>query len=435
MGIFEAEVRGCTGEEDILTSRVFGILEILDRTKFLLPILKQCEINLEQDSKPENLSFSYWEKMGKRTPDVILKDKSTLIFIECKLGSPLDIHQLTEEYEDGMKARKDFWLIAVTRDWVEPLQIQKAKEILMKRKNGVKEPHIHWVNWQKIYAILHSNTKSGDQAEKKLISDLLSLLEVKGLSTFVQFPKEQLSSVVELWPTIPRFLEGCSALFGTLSSRLYEKNIIFEDLIQHGWITSKLENYNYWMPRWIATRAWDRKWKEGEALSEQWPLGVGLRQCLITLLYLNPFELIVGYRLGFAGMPNLYQLFVKEAGSCNLAEKLCSFDNYSVTYCDWDLRMQDIKDSQDKEAFKLETPTNTENIIIGRAFNPEEMGSPKLLDEVEECLVNMRDIVNENGLYFTKQSIDSFTPHEVTETAEDYGGQPLDRGEMEEKEI
>lgn len=425
MGIFEAEVRGCTGEEDILTSRVFGILEILDRTKFLLPILKQCEINLEQDSKPENLSFSYWEKMTKRTPDVILKDKSTLIFIECKLGSPLDIHQLTEEYEDGMKARKDFWLIAVTSDWTEPSQIQQAKESLTK-KSG-KEPQLQWINWQKIYAILRSNAKNGSQTEKKLISDLLSLLKVKGLSTFVQFPKEQLSSVVELWPTIPRFLEGCSALFGTLSSRLYEKNIIFEDLIRHGWIASKLEDYNYWMPRWIATRAWDRKWKEGEALLEQWgPLGVGLRQCLITLLYLNPFELIVGYRLGFAGMPNLYQLFVKEAGSCNLAEKLCSFDNYSVTYCDWDLRMQDRKDSQDKEAFKLETPTNAENIIIGHTFNHDEMASPKLLDEVEECLVNMRDIVNENKLYFSKKTIDNFIPQETAETSEAKEEQPSD---------
>lgn len=430
MGIFEAEVRGCTGEEDILTSRVFGILEILDRTQFLLPILKQCGISLEQDSKPENISFSYWEKMGKRTPDVILKDKSTLIFIECKLGSPLDIHQLTEEYEDGMKDRKDFWLIAVTRDWVEPLQIQKAKEILMKRKNGVKEPHIHWVNWQKIYAILHSTTKSGDQTEEKLTGDLLSLLEVKGLSTFVQFPEKQLSSIVELWPQTPKLLENCSALFGALSSRLRDKNIVAEDSIRHGWISEALQNFARWMPRWIAMRAWDKGWKERE-----------YRQCLIILLQLNPLELTAGYRLSFDSNMNnvkLYELFTRAAQNCALAEKLQARGNYSLTHYDgsdfWPIDRIE-KNSLGKETFSSEVLGKAWEVIIGRAFNPEEMASPKLLDEVEECLVNMRDIVNENGLYFTKQTIDSFTPREVTETAEDDGGQPLDRREMEEKEI
>ena len=40
MGIFTSEVRGHIGDEDMLTSRIFGTLEILDRSKFLVPVLE-----------------------------------------------------------------------------------------------------------------------------------------------------------------------------------------------------------------------------------------------------------------------------------------------------------------------------------------------------------------------------------------------------------
>ena len=63
MGIFEAEVRRHTGEEDILTSRVFGTLEILDQAKFLIPILEQCGVKLAQETAPESFAFRYWKEV------------------------------------------------------------------------------------------------------------------------------------------------------------------------------------------------------------------------------------------------------------------------------------------------------------------------------------------------------------------------------------
>jgi len=421
MGIFKAELRRHTGKEDVLTSRVFGALEILDTTKFLIPVLKQCGVKLAQEAVPERFSFSYWREMGKRTPDVILEDKLNLIFFENKLGSSSDAGQLVEEYEDGIRCHKDFRLIAVTSDWVEPPEIQQAKDLLT--REGIKNPGIQWINWQKVYAILRSNANNGNQTEQKLVSDLLSLLEVEGLSTFVQFPKKQLDSIADLWPKMPEFLEDCSALFGTVSSRLHNKNIAFEGSIRRGWIATTLRDFGHWMPRWIAIRAWDESWKERD-----W------RQCLIVLARLNPLELATGYRLAPAGSESLYELFTEAAQSCDLAGRLCAFDCYSVTHYSGDFWPIDgmEKENLNKETFNWEVLKNARNVIIGRVFNNEEMASPKLLDEVVECLLHMRDIVNENGLYFTKQTIGSFTPRGVTEAMEGDDGQPLDQLEIKE---
>jgi hypothetical protein len=421
MGIFEAELRGHAGEEDVLASRVFGALEILDTTKFLIPVLKQCGVELAQEAAPQSFSFSYWREMGKRIPDVILEDNLSLIFFENKLNAPLGVRQLVEEYEDGIGCHKNFRLIAVTSDWVEPPDIQQAKELLT--REGIENPGIQWINWQKIYAILRSNADNGNQTEEKLIDDLLSLLEAKGLSTFVQFQKGQVDSIAGLWPQVPSFLEDCSALFGTLSSKLHNKNITIEDSIRHGWISEALQRFARWMPRWIAIRAWDENWKERD-----W------KQCLIVLVRLNPLELAAGYRLAPAANDSLYELFTEAAQSCDLAGRLRAFDCYSVTHYSGDFwqidRME--KENLNKETLGWEVLRNARNVIIGRVFNHEEMASPKLLDEVEECLVHMRDIVNENDLYFTKQTIGSFTPRGVTETMEGDDGQPLDQLEIKE---
>ena len=45
-----------------------------------------------------------------------IKDKSILISIENKLGAKVGAEQLVDEYEDGMKLHKNFWLVAVTAD-------------------------------------------------------------------------------------------------------------------------------------------------------------------------------------------------------------------------------------------------------------------------------------------------------------------------------
>lgn len=419
MGIYEAEVRKHTGEEDRLTSRVFGTLEILNRSKFLVPILERCEIELGEID-PDHLAFSYWEAMGKRTPDVILRDKSVFISIESKLGSSAETWQLVEEYEDGMKVQENFWLIAVTADYTEPSKVEEAKSVLSEKR--YKDPRIKWINWQQIYAILRTNAKSGNATEQKLIGDLLSLLKAKGLSVFTGFEEVQLSNVATLWPKVVNFLEGCSAFFGALSSRLHEKNITciekgyVQEVVQTGWRAMGLQDSAYWLPRGIAMRAWDNEWKEKDA-----------SQGLLIRFRLSPLELDAGYRLNVSGgNKTLGQWLTKVARSCALAEKLRDLSNCSVSYYDWDYALLNrvAGDGLSEEAFSSEALTKTSFVIIGRVFDQEEMRLPKLLDKVEECLVRIGDIVNENDLYLTKEAITKlFTSHDAIEPVEGQSGE------------
>lgn len=400
MGIFEAGRRGHTGEEDMLTSSVFGMLEILDRSKFLAPVLEQCGVELVEDIDLGRLSFNYWESTGKRTPDVILRDKSILISVESKLGSQIDNWQLVEEYEDGIKAQRNFWLIAITADYIQPAELEKAKSVL--KEKGFKDPHIKWINWQQIYAFLLINAEGGNETEQKLIDELLALLKAKGLSMFYQFNETQLSNVATLWSEMPKFLEDYSALLGTLCSRLHERGIIAEESIRHGWIASRLQDSAFWIPRWIGMRAWDNEW-EGD-----W------RQCLIVLFRLKPLELNVGYRLGFGG-ENLRQMFSGGAKSCGLSETLEAIPNYVVSFYVGDFVLTDrvVGENITKDTFSLQALGSATNLIIGCVFNHGEVASPKLLDGILECLVRMRDIVKENRLCFPKQAIESFTPHDT----------------------
>jgi len=415
VGIFEAERRGHTGEEDMLTSRVFGTLEILDRSKFLVPFLKQCGVELGEEMDPGRLFFNYWESTGKRTPDVILRDESILISVESKLGSQIDNWQLVEEYEDGIKAQKNFWLIAVTPDYTQPTKVEKAKSVL--REKGYKDHRIKWSNWQQIYAIFRTNAKSGNETEQKLISDLLVLMKARGLGIFMGFDEAQLSSIDAFWPKIINYLEGCSALFGTLSSRLHEKGITCiekgytQEVVLLGSRGKALQDFKRWLPHFIAMRAWDNKWKER-----------GTSQGLLVRFNFNPLELDAGYRLGLR-KEKLQQMFSEKAQSCTLAERLHNLDNYSVSYYDQGYKLQNrvTGDSVNGEIFSSEALRDTSFLIIGRVFNQEGMASPKLVEEIEECLMKIRDIVNENCLYFSEQAINTFTPHG---NAEDMEGLP-----------
>jgi hypothetical protein len=425
MGIFEAQARKYTGEEDMLTSSVFGTLEIIDRSKFLAPILGQCGVELGEETDPGRFTFSYWETIGERTPDVVLKDKPILISIECKLNAPLDFRQLVDEYKDGVEAHKNFWLIAVTSDYVEPTEIlQKAKDALI--RDGYKEPRIQWLNWQQIHTFLRKNARIGNETEEKLIGNLLSLLKAKGLSVFIAFEKAQLSSVATLWPKVINFLEEYSAFLGTLSSRLHRKNITciekgyIREVVQTGYKAMGLQDSTHWLPRSIAMRAWDNDWKEKED-----------SQGFLIFFRFSPLELEVGYRLGF-WKQNLKPMFIETAQSCALAEKLHPL-NCSVSYYGQDYEMLKNRvagDSLSEEAFSLEALRNVGFVIIGRAFNHAEMASLKLLDEVEECLVRIRDIINENDLYLTEEAITKhFASREAIEPVE---SQPSEQESAEE---
>lgn len=402
MGIFEANIRGHAADEDILTCSVFGALEILDSSKFLVPILQKCGAWPSGLDYPTGFLFEYWKSVGKRTPDVIIRSNMMLIFVECKLGSPVDVQQLVEEYEDGIVLGKDFKLILVTADNSQPEAIDRANAELKRLRS--EEPQLKWISWQQIYAAMKEKIESCGAVEKKLVQDVLSLLKSKGLSVFERFQANQISSMAHFYPEMASFLQECSAFFGTLSSRLKETDILCEDSIRTGYITRRLGSPRYWVPRWLGFRAWDKTWQQD------------LRQCLLVLLLLDPLELNIGYRLAVGGENRkLWKMFSDAANNKRLAGKLQKSDCTITLYGGDFARVAEISKDQIEQTLATRLRQDVDNIVIGWVFNSRNIHSPDLLSEAEKCLVKMRNIVKEENLYFPVESIGKIGPAEDME--------------------
>ena len=89
MPILEADIKGKKGREDVLTSRVFGTLEIAERASVLGNILKGLGIDVVSEEL-EKAKFRYWEKYDERDirePDVIIQADKILIFGSSDLSS------------------------------------------------------------------------------------------------------------------------------------------------------------------------------------------------------------------------------------------------------------------------------------------------------------------------------------------------------------
>ncbi len=194
MSIFEAEVRHRTGDEDILTSRVFGTLSIVDKHTVLAPFLASLGLSLTEKEIP-SLSVSLWKVYGDTEPDVTIESSAQLIFIEAKLGSSASCEQLEREYKHGRKAKDRFSLFLLTKDFREPEAVKEASARLSPHFPDAK---ITWIRWQRIYAILKEITQreESDSISRSLVNDLLSLLAAKGLRGFIGLKYEWLQKIM-----------------------------------------------------------------------------------------------------------------------------------------------------------------------------------------------------------------------------------------------
>jgi hypothetical protein len=413
MGLYEAEVRGYTGEEDILTSRVFGTLDVLDRSKFLLPFLQSCDVELPETVNPDSIRFTFWETCGKRTPDVVIRDSSFLLFVENKLGSPVDNQQLRDEYVEGLRLSNGFRLLVVTANHTRPDKVDQAIEQL--RGEGFEQPRIAWTNWQQIYSFLRRNRHLGNATEAKVISDLLAFMEAKGLSTFVGFDQTALKNVSELWPSVNGYLGACSAFFGALANRLQGEGIsciengYVQEIAQFGSRSSLLRDFRTWVPRSIWMRAWDSEWNEKDT-------GHGF----VVSFQMVPLELNAVYRLRVVSKNrNLQERFSERAIAHQLSEKLQSLCDCSMRYLDRGFQLLESIDATQlsDETLRTGIPTETHFVWIGRSFGPDELVSPSLLEDVAKYLMALRDIVKDCDLYLAREqpTDDQVLDEEATE--------------------
>jgi len=264
MGIFEAEVRGKSGEEDILTSGVFGALDILDKHKVLAPFIELLGVPLDKEEVP-SLTLKLWRTYGSREPDVILETTRQLIFIEVKLESLADAQQLEEEYVQGAKAKDTFALFLLTKDYREPQAVNIATQKLLPKYPNAK---IIWIRWQRIYAILKEIEQRTelDAVSHNLLNDILALLGKKGLRGTTGLKREWLQDIAKHQEHLYHLCEELSLFVQELNYLATEKGL--EPLTPGGTASNidrdgrgySLVEPDNWFPKYLEFAYKDKSW-------------------------------------------------------------------------------------------------------------------------------------------------------------------------------
>ncbi len=184
MSIYEAEIRRGIFHEDFLTSKVFGIFNIVNKKILLYNFLRFLGINVPQKDC-DRLKITFWRLEGKRVPDVIISNDRILLYIEAKLHS-ISEQQLIEEYKDGVLKSHKFKLIVITPDIVLPEEIKK---VFMNLKATRKIVNIQWLSWRKLNKFLKKEASRVDynDTERKLLKETVRLLDGLGFGEFKGF--------------------------------------------------------------------------------------------------------------------------------------------------------------------------------------------------------------------------------------------------------
>lgn len=299
--IFEAESRGKEKDEDVLTSRVFGIFKIVDKSLVLGKFLENVGIKIPK-KEIEGARIRLWEKHGECIPDVVIQTKSSLIFVESKLDSPLSSEQLKTEYTQGDGESESFYLLCVTKHFDPPEEI----EILKKQ---LKTDRLFWTSWQSLYTYLLPIEESTelDKTSKALIGDLRALLEAERLRGFSGFKDVDYEKITSTYENFDSFSNEMSIFIQELASQLSRHDI---ELKRTGMTTfdrdgrgTSFDDPEEWITSYYSFAFGKKVWPFKRFWRDNY---------LFVRFYLNEPIIWIGYRLRPNDQPSHRKLLIDE---------------------------------------------------------------------------------------------------------------------------
>lgn len=218
MSIFAAELNKKTSEEDFLVSRFFGTLAVADRGRVLGVILDEVGVEVAK-SDLAKVRIEFWQNYFRATPAVLLEGESSLVFIEAPKNLVEERERLLMECEEGLKGNSHFTLAIVTRHVSEPPDVASIRnELAARRKSG----RVVWTSWHRLYKRVYAlaNTPDLDEVSRRLLSDLLRLLDEKGLRGFVGYAREAYDRAVLASGALSHFSRTTEVLVAELTAAL-----------------------------------------------------------------------------------------------------------------------------------------------------------------------------------------------------------------------
>ena len=403
MSLFEAEVRRRTGEEDLLTSKVFGSLSILDRKAVLLPFLRSIGFNFTENEIP-SLKIELWNIYGNVEPDVIIESSQRLAFIEVKLDSPSSREQLEKEYRQGSKIKKQFSLLLLTKDSRIPQAVIEAKEALIK---DFLKAEINWMRWQQIYPILQDINKGAiDQVSHSLLSEILRLLESKSLRGTTGIRVEWLANSVQSQESLSLLCEEIAIIAQELTSRAVAEGI---DPVTPGGSSSNLDRDGRGSSLWEPSN-WFTKYLELAYKDSNWVVTQFYHRHLYVRFYLGREEVDIGFIIicnsGNAQRDILdkqHLLFKKLNQHKGVEMVLIPLNTWKST--------EEVKVVDSSSTLDAEMLRKFQWLDLKYKLPAKELQGPKVIDKLLNLLLDMRNFINEIELY-PKQSEDVDTQNQ-----------------------
>jgi len=381
--IFEAESRGKEKDEDILTSRVFGIFNIVDKTLVLRKFLEKIEIKIPK-KEIEDAQIRLWEKRGDCIPDVVIQTKSSLIFVESKLDSPLSLEQLKTEYKQGMKESDSFYLLCISKHFDIPREIESLREDL-------KTDRIFWTSWQNLYTYLLPIEKSVglDRTSKALIKELRSLLEAERLRGFSGFKEVDYEKITSTYKNFDNFSNEMSIFIQELASQLNRHGI---ELKRTGMTTfdrdgrgTRLDDPEEWITSYYSFAFGKKEWLFERFWRDNY---------LFVRFYLDEPMIWVGYRLRPNDQPSHRKLLTDQK------DKIMNYlkENKDIhVSLDWGEQILEVGDLS-PDLFKPEELATHHEFAFIYEIPPDEITNRKLLTLVRKKILSLSEMVSKLDL-------------------------------------
>lgn len=222
MSLYAAETHARTSREEVLLSRLFGTLDLLDRNDYLGGLLREASVDIAPGDLP-SAQIQFWPELGTCRPDVVLESDSLLLFVVGRRQEDVDADALLLLAERGWKFSPRLNLLVIT-DGNDPPPVF---ETLVHRFPQKKDPPLRWIPWSSVYRVLHRRLRETGEGPptRDVLEDLLGLLASEGLAPFVGFEPSVLRAYREALPALDRFQASARLFVADLEARLQTDGI------------------------------------------------------------------------------------------------------------------------------------------------------------------------------------------------------------------
>lgn len=222
MSLYAAEAHSRTGREEVLLSRLFGTLDLLDRGTYLGALMKAAEVDIAHGDLG-TAQIQFWPELGACRPDVVLECDSLLLFVVCMEKESIDKARLQALAERGWKFSPRFNLLVIT----DGNQMPPAVEELAGEFPPQRKPPLRWIAWSSVYQVLHRSLrdKKEEPPTRDVLRDFLGLLTAEGLAPFIGFEPSVLRAYRETLPAFDRLHHSARLFVSDLDAHLQTKEI------------------------------------------------------------------------------------------------------------------------------------------------------------------------------------------------------------------